>query len=366
MFTGRRRAYGSRGRTVKTKRALILKMGAIGDVAMIIPVAAKLRDEGFEIHWICGKVVRPLLECYPWITLIEVDEKAIMVGKAFQRIRSVAKLWSKVGGRHYNLCGVLNYDWRYRALMLPVRADRKLGLMQAARSQSPVPGRSCTDEFARLLLGREDKCCESSLGPVAPELLPPSPLPPSAGPRRIALVPGGASNFHLQLTLRRWPAPLYADLAGRLQRRGWEVVLLGAPEDEWVRPYFREFAVTDCIGKLSIPEVVSVCDECDAVVSHDTGPMHLAGMSRACLVAIFGPTNPGHFLPRRPGVVGIWGGQGFACRPCHDGRSFAPCEFAGCMHQVAPDLVLQQLDLLFEARMRGHDRPWQLVFPTPV
>lgn len=347
------------------KRALILKMGAIGDVVMTIPAAAKLRDEGFEIHWICGKLVRPLLECYPWITLIEVDEKAIMVGKAAQRIRNVAKLWSKVGGRHYDLCGVLNYDWRYWALMLPVRADRKLRLMRDARSESPVSGRSYTDEFARLLLSREDTCRERSLGPLAPDLLPPSPLPPLAMPRRIALVPGGASNFHLQLTLRRWPVQFYADLAGRLQRRGWEVILLGSSEDEWVRPYFSEVAITDCIGNLSIPQVISVFNECDAVVSHDTGPMHLAGLSRASLVAIFGPTNPGHFIPRRLGVVGIWGGQGFACRPCHDGRSFAPCKFAGCMHQVTPDLVLRQLDLLLEARINGNDRPWHLVFPNP-
>lgn len=365
MFAGWRHTYGIQEGMVKMKRALILKMGAIGDVAMTIPVAAKLREEGFEIHWICGKVVRPLLECYPWITLIEADEKTIMVGKISQRIHNIIKLWSKVGGRHYNLCAVLNYDWRYRALMVPVRADRKLALMRNARSQSPVPGRSCTDEFARLLLGKEDKCNESSLGPMAPERLPPSPLPPARAPRRVALVPGGASNFHLQLILRRWPVSLYANLAGKLQQRGWEVVLLGAPEDEWVRPYFSNLPVLDCIGKLSIPEVISVCNECDAVVSHDTGPMHLAGMSRACLVAIFGPTNPGHFLPRRPGVVGIWGGQGFACRPCHDGRTFAPCELAGCMNQVSPDLVLQQLDWLLNLRTRGNDQPWKLVFPTP-
>jgi len=350
---------------MKEKRALILKMGAIGDVAMTIPVAARLREEGFEIHWICGTVVRPLLECYPWIKLIEVDEKAIMAGTVTQRLRHIAKLWMKVGGRRYSLCGVLNYDWRYRVLMWPVRANRRVSLRRNARSQSPIPGRSCTDEFARLMLGWKDTCRDASLAPVAPELLPPSPLP-AVSKRRIALVPGGASNFHLQLTLRRWPIHLYVDLANRLQLKGWEVVLLGGPDDDWVRPYFSELAVTDCIGKLSIPQVVSACNDCDAVIAHDTGPMHLAGLSRSCLVAIFGPTNPGHFLPRRPGVVGMWGGQGFACRPCHDGRSFAPCEFTGCMHQVTPEFVLQELNTLLEARTRGDELPWQLVFPSPA
>jgi len=46
--------------------------------------------------------------------------------------------------------------------------------------------------------------------------------------------------------------------------------------------------------------------------------------------------------------VGIWGGKGFACRPCYDGRNFAPCQFGG-MHQVTTELVLRELDKLFSA-----------------
>ena len=77
-------------------------------------------------------------------------------------------------------------------------------------------------------------------------------------------------------------------LAHRLIDRGWEVVLLGGPEDEWVKSYFGTLTVTDCIGTLSLPEVIRTFDTCDAVVSHDTGPLHLAAMTQtptvACLV----------------------------------------------------------------------------------
>jgi len=112
-----------------------------------------------------------------------------------------------------------------------------------------------------------------------------------------------------------------------------------------------------------LPEVVSVCDASDAVVSHDTGPLHLAGLSESCLVGIFGPTDPSTFMPRRPSAVGIWGGQGFACRPCYDGRDFAPCKFNGCMHQVTPELVLRELDRLLSAKSHGVLDPGRIVFP---
>jgi heptosyltransferase-2 len=166
--------------------------------------------------------------------------------------------------------------------------------------------------------------------------------------------------------LRRWPIESYVALTHQLLERGWEVVLLGGPEDIWVKSHFEGLSVTDCIGTLSLPEVISACDTCDAVVSHDTGPMHLAGLSRACLVGIFGPSDPALFLPRRPFVVGVWGGQGFACRPCYDGTDFAPCQFNGCMQQVTVEVILRELDSLLSSRVPDTLIPWRITLPASM
>jgi heptosyltransferase-2 len=214
-----------------------------------------------------------------------------------------------------------------------------------------------------MLLDREDGCLEQSAAPVRPDRLPPSPLPGRVAARRIVIVPGGTSNILGEQLLRRWPVASYVTVAQLLLDRGWELVLMGGPEDAWVRPHFEHLTLTDCVGTLSLAEVISACDSCDAVITHDTGPLHLAGLSEACLVGIFGPTDPSTRVPRRPGAVGIWGGQGFACRPCYDGRNFAPCRFNGCMHQVTPQLVLRELDRLLDARSRGLPIPWHVVCP---
>ncbi len=88
--------------------------------------------------------------------------------------------------------------------------------------------------------------------------------------------------------------------------------------------------------------------------------MHLAGLSRAAVVALFGPTDPGSFMPSRLGIAGIWGGEGFACRPCYDGRNFPPCENNGCMQQITVTMVLAQLDRLLAAPAS----PARLVMPS--
>jgi lipopolysaccharide heptosyltransferase II len=342
------------------KTALIVKLGQIGDVIMAIPAARALYDKGFEIHWACGLATRSLLESYSWINLIPVNDKDLFLGSPFQLIVEVFRLWSKIAFKRFDLCATLYYDRRYGLLTLPVWAGRRLSLSWRQRNTMLVPGRHYTDEFTRILLELEDTCREESIPPVRPDHLPPSPIPSSTAPRRVAIVPGGAKNILREQYLRRWPIERYVELTQHLLSRSWEVVLIGGPDDQWVRPYFDGLVVTDCLGALSLTQVISVCDSCDAVITHDTGPLHLAGLSNSALIGLFGPTSPPAFLPRRPDVVGIWGGHRFACRPCYDGRDFAPCKFNGCMHEITLGRVLHELDRLLDARSQGKTIPWQI------
>jgi heptosyltransferase-2 len=337
---------------------------------MAVPAAHSLHKQGFDIHWICGRTVQPLLECYSWITVIPADEKAILFGRPLRRAMAIFQLWSRIALKKYDLCATLYYDRRYRLLTLPIRARRKVAFSRQSRATTLLPGRHHTDEYVRVLMGTEDGCREYSSPPICPDRLPLSPLQGKSAPRRVAIVPGGAKNLlrgellgQQPESLRRWPTENFRTLAERLIDRGWEVILLGGPGEAWLKPHFLGIMATDCIGNLSLPEVVSVCNSCDAVVSNDTGPLHLAGLTETSLVGIFGPTDPAMLIPRRPFSVGIWGGQGFACRPCYDGINFARCQFNGCMHQVTPEMVLRELDGLLSARSKGILCPWRITFP---
>ena len=148
---------------------------------------------------------------------------------------------------------------------------------------------------------------------------------------------------------------LYVELAAALLQRGHEVVLAGGPDDAWASPLFGHLPVTDVIGKHSLVETVALLDSADVTVTHDTGPLHLAGITRSAVVAIFGPTDPRGRLPQRANCVALWGGEGFACRPCYDGRDFAPCDHNGCVRQITAAMVFHEIETLLQAEIgRAH------------
>ena len=347
-------------------RVLILKFGAIGDVIMAIPAAHQLHLAGHPIDWVCGPSVLPILQLYPWINPILADDRAILTGSAPARLQAILALWRTLlkvtKGHTYSLVATLYYDPRYRILALPVRAPRKLLLSHTNRALRLIPGRHHTDEFARILLNLPDQASSTPFQPVPATCLPHSPLPPAQRPR-IVLAPGGARNMLADDALRRWPAERYAQLAQALIARQIEVVLVGGPTDAWVQPLFANLALSDLIGQLSLPQTLAVMDSADIVVTHDTGPLHLAGITRAGIISLFGPTDPRGRLPQRPGTLAIWGGEGFPCRPCYDGHSFAPCPTHDCMSHIPTDMVLSEILKMLATRTAGILSPPQITTP---
>lgn len=347
-----------------SRRLLIVKFGAIGDVVMAIPAAHALHLAGMEIDWVCGPVVAPLLACYPWIRTIVADDRAILKGSATERVTALVRLWQAIGGVKYELCATLYYDARYRLVTLPIRAQRKLMLSRTDRKTALLPGRHHTDEYARILLGLEDGERLVALAPVRPENLPASPLKRTDTRPRVVLAPAGAKNMMRDDALRRWPVESYVALSSILLERGAEVVLAGGPGDMWSVPFFEGMAVTNLIGKLELPEMLALLDNSDVMVTHDTGPLHLAGITGVGIVSIFGPTDPRGRLPQRMNTVALWGGEGFPCRPCYDGRDFAPCLHNGCMRQVSVEMVVREIYEVIEQRQSGRSMPPRVVTPV--
>lgn len=348
----------------RTPKILIIKLGAIGDVVMAIPAALELHRAGFEVDWVCGVQVLPLLELYTWIRPIVVDDRALFTASLREKLRTIASVWQRIAGTHYEICATLYYDDRYRIVSLPVRARRKMMLSHTDRLRSLLPGRHHTDEYLRVLLGRDAGPIPVGLAPVRPARLPASRLPRVNGRERVVLVPGGARNAMRSDGLRRWPVESYVAVGERLLGLGIDVVLVGGPNDAWASAAFAGKRIRDEIGRLTIPETLALLDASDVIVTHDTGPLHLAGVTSVGIVSIFGPTDPRGRLPQRAGTVALWGGEGFACRPCYDGREYAPCTNNACMQQVSPEMVISEIETLLLERRHGTPQPPRVVTPA--
>lgn len=98
---------------------------------------------------------------------------------------------------------------------------------------------------------------------------------------------------------KRWPHYHYATLAQNLIEQGYQVVLFGSINDhaagEQIRQLLSETAREYCInlaGKTSLDQAVVLIAACQAIVTNDSGLMHVAASLSKPLVALYGPSSP--------------------------------------------------------------------------
>ena len=103
---------------------------------------------------------------------------------------------------------------------------------------------------------------------------------------------------------KRWPHYHYSKLAEMLITQGYAVELLGSAKDESVGEEIRqvlpeelrEFCV-NLAGKTNLNEAVDLIANCTAVVTNDSGLMHIAAAVNRPLIALYGPTSPQYTPP---------------------------------------------------------------------
>ena len=131
--------------------------------------------------------------------------------------------------------------------------------------------------------------------------------PPAADPYVVFhLWPGGFRS-----DLREWPAESWRELAGRLADAGYSIVLTGGPGDTERTDGFLatcgEHAdrLVSVAGRYRLSELVPVLARARAVVSVNTGVMHLAAAAGAPTIALNGPTSATRWGPVGANVVSV-------------------------------------------------------------
>ena len=338
------------------RTVLIVKLAAIGDVAMALPMVTALRaaDASTRIVWMCGKEVAPLIACVEGIDQsIVVDEAAILTGSRIAKTGAVAAAWTRLAGQAFDTIYVAHSDARYLMLVKAARTGSLRFLGETSRRPALVPGRAHGDEYLRLVSDLDDHRATRFAPPPISASLPDTlsaRIDALGGQPLIALAPGGAKNAARDSPLRRWPIDRYAALARRLVDQGAAVAITGAATDDWVRSGFRGIPVLDLIGATDLPALVALFRRCAAVVTHDSGPMHLARLAQSPLVALFGPTLPSAFVREDATTRTLWPAVALPCAPCYDGREFADCDNNRCMQMITVDDVLAQLAQLLARR----------------
>jgi len=321
-------------------KILVVKIAAIGDVVMTLPLLPAIRAQHPDCHltWICGRQVESLLTATKEIDrLIAVDEFSLYKGNFPRRIAALLRIWKEIAGRRYDLCLICHPDPRYQWIPFPARCKEKRSLTRTRGRPHPIPGRYHAEEYIRLF-------SQTERGPDAllqfPKLaLPPPPPLTLEGPPLIAIAPGGAKNILADDALRRWPIESYAALAKQLKDLPVRLAITGSSSDEWVKPYFSDIPHIDLIGELSLLDLVSFLKCCRLFITHDSGPLHLAKLADCPTIALFGPTMPSEKVGLNEKFKVFWGGETLPCRPCYDGKTYAQCTNNLCLKSISPQQV---------------------------
>lgn len=160
-----------------------------------------------------------------------------------------------------------------------------------------------------------------------------------AGHRWVALQPGARWEN------KRWPAGHFADLVRRAAAAWPDVrfAILGSASERSLGQHIAGAAPDRCLnlaGGLALAEMIEWLRVSEALVSNDTGPMHVAAALGKPVLALFGPTEP-----RRTGPYGQLDHvlrHPLPCAPCMKDSCRLETPFE-CLRAITPDAVFHQL-----------------------
>jgi heptosyltransferase-2 len=148
---------------------------------------------------------------------------------------------------------------------------------------------------------------------------------------------------------KRWPTSHFAQLAQSLiaNNSNNQIILLGSKGDyslgsEIQAQVKQNDHIHNWCGDTSLDEAIALIGMGKAVISNDSGLMHIAAALKTPQVAIFGSSDPAHTPPLSDKAKVIW--LNLPCSPCH--KRECPLGHLKCLNDILPAQVLSTLNTL--------------------
>jgi 3-deoxy-D-manno-octulosonic-acid transferase/heptosyltransferase-1 len=334
---------------------LIIKLSAIGDVVHTLPLLSVLRGNypRARIDWLVEEEASMVIEGHPAVNRVLISRRKswfrrFMKGGEYSKVVPEIRAFLKeLRICRYDLVIDLQGLFKSGVLTGLARGKRKIG-MEGAReggrfflNERPVPvdyDQHAIDRY--LKMADYLKCRHISwrggipISKAHEKLVNEYVSPAEAGQRPIIAI-----NPMARWKTKLWDPDRFASLADRIHDDlSHEVVFTGSNGDrkeiECVINKMKSRPL-NLAGRTSLKEVAHLYTRCKALITTDTGPMHIAAAMGCPVVALFGPTAPWRTGPygQRHEVIRA----DIECSPCFK----KSCSHIKCMEEIEVDQVFE-------------------------
>jgi heptosyltransferase-2 len=127
-----------------------------------------------------------------------------------------------------------------------------------------------------------------------------------------------------------------------------QIVLLGSNKDHSVCEVIRtiESRVRNLAGATTLDQAIALIARADAVVSNDSGLLHIASALNKPVIALYGPTDPDHAPPFSDRAVSM--SLRLECAPCKQRE--CPLGHHRCMKEMSAAMVWEPLQPMLKTQ----------------
>jgi len=328
--------------------SLLIAPQWIGDAVMTEPLLRVLAQRGERLSVAAMPWVAPIYRAMPHVTEV-IELPFPRGGLHWGARRNLARQWRGRFERAY----VGPNSWKSALLPwmagIPVRVgyhgEARLGLLN---QRLPNPEKNHRGAMVAHYLALAQMQADSSMQPKLDLSL--------------DLLKATLLNFDLKLgayavfapgaeygPAKRWPAAYFAELG---LRTGLPVVLLGSAKeaalcDEIAQSIHQERPKTarNLAGKTDLSQAMALIASSQAMLSNDSGLMHVAAAMGVPQVAVFGSSSPLHTPPLSDKAVVLWLKNEASyqppldCAPCF--QRTCPLGHLRCLNDLTPERVEQ-------------------------
>lgn len=329
-------------------KILVIKPSSLGDVAHVFPALEILRRSfpDSELDFVIHPAFAGLLDLSPFPVRKKIlfDRKKLSSVSGF--FPALYKLVRDIRAEQYEL--VVDFQGLLRSAFM----------VMASKSCITAGFASPREKFASAAYSKKidvkmdqhaveryvelaNKICGTNFS--VPELKVPAikldgELEKMLPEKFIVLVPGARWESKV------FPPELFADSVKYLQKEFPELkgVIAGSSTDKKMADEIRKIIpdAVDLTGKTSLLQLAEVMRRAKAVLTNDSGPMHVAAISGTKIFALFGPTDPGLTGPYGRDHL-ILRHETLECLNCMKKR--CPVSEAPKCHMIEPQKIAEKI-----------------------